>query len=80
MAYYRSVGDIPRKRHTQHRSADGHLLLEELMGADGFSSDSALLYHRHIPSAVTAAAPGTCLIWRRWPTTRCGPGICSLRS
>jgi homogentisate 1,2-dioxygenase len=55
MAHYRSVGNVPLKRHTQHRSADGNLLLEELVGADGFSSDSALLYHRHIPSAVTAS-------------------------
>lgn len=55
MAYYRSVGEIPRKRHTQHRTDDGRLLLEELVGAEGFSSDSALFYHREIPSAVTAA-------------------------
>ena len=27
------------------------------MGADGFSSDSSLLYHRHIPAAVLAAEP-----------------------
>jgi homogentisate 1,2-dioxygenase len=28
------------------------LLFEELMGEEGFSSDSSLLYHRHIPSAI----------------------------
>jgi homogentisate 1,2-dioxygenase len=57
MAYYRSVGTIPPKRHTQHRRADGGLYYEELMGEEGFSSDSSLLYHRHIPSAIVDASP-----------------------
>ncbi len=52
MAFYRSVGDLPPKRHTQHRRPDGGLYSEELMGEEGFSSDSALLYHRGIPAAV----------------------------
>ena len=52
MAFYRSVGDVPHKRHTQHRSPDGTLYFEELMGEEGFSSDSSLLYHVNIPSAV----------------------------
>jgi homogentisate 1,2-dioxygenase len=55
MAYYRQVGLVPPKRHTQHRRADGGLYYEELMGQEGFSSDSSLLYHRHIPSAIVAA-------------------------
>ncbi|HWB66562.1 MAG TPA: homogentisate 1,2-dioxygenase [Mycobacteriales bacterium] len=57
MAFYRQVGDVPPKRHTQHRRPDGGLYAEELMGAEGFSSDSSLLYHRGIPSAITAARP-----------------------
>jgi homogentisate 1,2-dioxygenase len=52
MAHYRSVGEIPPKRHTQHRDADGALYYEELMGEEGFSSDSSLLYHRGVPSAL----------------------------
>ncbi len=55
MAFYRSVGDIPPKRHTQHRQPDGSLYFEELMGEEGFFSDSSLLYHRGSPSAITAA-------------------------
>lgn len=55
MAYYRSVGDVPPTRHTQHRDADGNLFREELMGEEGFSSDSSLLYHRGVPSALVAA-------------------------
>jgi homogentisate 1,2-dioxygenase len=52
MAYYRSVGTVPPKRHTQHRDPQGRLYFEELMGEEGFSSDSSLLYHRNIPSAI----------------------------
>jgi homogentisate 1,2-dioxygenase len=52
MAYYQRRGDIPPKRHTQHRDTEGKLYYEELMGEEGFVSDSALLYHREIPSAV----------------------------
>ena len=57
MAYYRSVGEVPRKRHTQFRQPDGSLYAEELMGQEGFSSDSSLLYHRHLPTAIVAAEP-----------------------
>ncbi|MGH8870080.1 MAG: homogentisate 1,2-dioxygenase [Actinomycetes bacterium] len=63
MPYYRAVGAIPRKRHTQFRKSDGSLYAEELMGVEGFSSDSALLYHEHLPTAIVDAteweAPGS---------------------
>ena len=55
MARYRSVGSVPRKRHTQHRRADGGLYYEELVGEEGFSSDSSLIYHRGVPSALVDA-------------------------
>ena len=57
MAHYLSVGDVPHKRHTQHRRPDGGLYYEELMGEEGFSSDSSLLYHRELPSAIVDARP-----------------------
>src|SRR3954468_4903197 len=53
--FYRSVGDVPRKRHLRSRDARGALLAEELMGAHGFSGEGALLYHRYSPSAIVAA-------------------------
>ena len=53
MAHYRALGRLPRQRHTQLRDDDGHLFREELMGEEGFSSDSSLLYHRGVPSAIT---------------------------
>ncbi len=55
MPYYRRVGDIPPKRHTQFRGPDGQLYAEELMGQEGFSSSSSLLYHRHPPTALRGA-------------------------
>ena len=57
MAHYRQLGSIPPKRHTQHRTPEGGLYYEELMGEEGFSSDSSLLYHRGIPSAIVDAVP-----------------------
>ncbi len=57
MPYYRSVGDVPAKRHTHHLDESGHRFAEELMGQEGFSSNSSLLYHRHSPSALTAIEP-----------------------
>src|ERR1039458_4655274 len=59
MAHYRSVGQIPPKRHTQHRRPDGGLFSEELMGEEGFSSDSSLLYHTFMPSTIVNAQDWT---------------------
>jgi homogentisate 1,2-dioxygenase len=55
MAYYRRVGEVPRKRHMQFRDSEGQLYAEELMGTEGFSSDQSLLYHRWLPTAITGA-------------------------
>ncbi|SDP16468.1 homogentisate 1,2-dioxygenase [Klenkia soli] len=55
MAFYRQVGSVPPKRHTQHRTPEGGLYREELMGEEGFSSDSSLLYHSGVPSSLVDA-------------------------
>ncbi|GIJ21796.1 homogentisate 1,2-dioxygenase [Micromonospora lutea] len=67
MPYYRSVGELPRKRHTQFRQPDGSLYTEELMGQEGFSSDSSLLYHRYAPTAIVAAEEFTPPVMTRVP-------------
>ena len=54
MPYYRNIGNVPPKRHTQHRDKQGRLYYEELMGEEGFSSSSSLLYHRNHPSSIRA--------------------------
>src|ERR1700759_268842 len=56
MPYYRMTGEVPRKRHIRFRDAAGHLYAEELMGEEGFVSDSSLLYHRHPPTAIVKSA------------------------
>src|SRR6516164_4018148 len=56
MPYYRAVGQLPKKRHTQFRQPDGTLYAVELMGAEGFSGSSALLYHRQPPTAILEAS------------------------
>src|SRR3989440_6259912 len=67
MAYYRSIGEVPPKRHTQFRRPDGGLYAEELMGQEGFSSDSSLLYHRYPPTAIVSAEEFTPPAWSRLP-------------
>ncbi|MCU1494084.1 MAG: homogentisate 1,2-dioxygenase [Acidimicrobiaceae bacterium] len=51
---YLSVGDVPRKRHAVHLDPAGRRMSEELMGEEGFSGPSSLLYHRYSPSALSA--------------------------
>jgi homogentisate 1,2-dioxygenase len=46
------MGEIPRKRHTAFRKPNGGLYAEELMGHEGFTGTSALLYHVHPPTTV----------------------------
>jgi homogentisate 1,2-dioxygenase len=67
MPYYRHVGEIPRKRHTQFRQPDGSLYAEELMGVEGFSADSSLLYHRHLPTAIVESEVCQAPAWSRSP-------------
>jgi homogentisate 1,2-dioxygenase len=67
MPYYRRAGEVPPKRHTQFRRPDGGLYAEELMGQEGFSSDSSLLYHRYPPTAIVAAEEYTPPAWSRRP-------------
>jgi homogentisate 1,2-dioxygenase len=55
MTHYRRIGEVPPKRHTRFVQPDGSLYAEELMGEEGFSSDSSLLYHRNLPTAIVAA-------------------------
>lgn len=57
MPYYRSVGEVPRKRHLRSPAPGGGLLHEELMGEEGFSGESSLLYHLRSPSALLDADP-----------------------
>ena len=52
MAYYHQAGVIPRKRHIQFKKENGGLYSEELVGTEGFSGVSSLVYHLHPPTLV----------------------------
>jgi homogentisate 1,2-dioxygenase len=52
MPFYHTLGQIPRKRHIIFRKPDGGLYAEELMGHEGFTGNSALLYHTYPPTTV----------------------------
>jgi homogentisate 1,2-dioxygenase len=52
MPTYHTLGSIPRKRHIAFRRPDGGLYAEQLVGNEGFTGPSALLYHIHPPTTV----------------------------
>ena len=54
MPLYRQVGTIPPKRHTVFRQNNGQLYHEELVGTEGFSGISSLVYHLYPPTLVKA--------------------------
>ena len=53
---YASLGRIPAKRHVQYRDPDANgnapLLVEEVMGFEGFSGNESILYHLFSPCRV----------------------------
>lgn len=63
MPFYHTLGQIPRKRHTVFRRPDGGLYAEELMGHDGFTGTSSLLYHAHPPTTVKSARKLRDVLW-----------------
>lgn len=84
MSIYHTLGQIPRKRHTVFRKPNGGIYAEELMGHEGFTGTSALLYHVHPPTTVKSvrriketafeADPDQALRHRHFLTGRVKPG------
>ena len=52
MPFYHSLGKIPDKRHIVSRQPNGNLYQEELVGTQGFSGLSSLVYHLYAPTCV----------------------------
>jgi homogentisate 1,2-dioxygenase len=52
MPFYQVNGEIPSKRHTVFRKPDNSLYHEELVGTEGFSGSSSLVYHLYPPTQV----------------------------
>jgi homogentisate 1,2-dioxygenase len=56
--FYKRLGEIPKKRHTQFRKSDGSLYYEQVMGTKGFSGIQSILYHHHPPTKVSQIQTG----------------------
>lgn len=53
MPFYHKLGKFPQKRHVQFRQPDGSLYKEQVIGTEGFSGISSILYHINPPTKVT---------------------------
>ena len=69
MPIYHQLGSIPRKRHIAFRRPDGGLYAEELMGHEGFTGTSSLLYHVFPPTTVKSARKICDVRWEADDTT-----------
>ena len=54
--HYYSLGNLPKKRHTQFRKEDGSLYSEQLFTTEGFSDNYSLLYHNQPPTQIIQIA------------------------
>ena len=63
---YVQMGDVPPKRHTQVRGDDGRLLVEEVMGYEGFSGNESILLHLESPCRVREVREFTPLVLEEW--------------
>lgn len=52
MPFYHTLGHVPDKRHVVDRQPNGKLYQEELVGTQGFSGLSSLVYHLYPPTRV----------------------------
>jgi homogentisate 1,2-dioxygenase len=62
---YVSRGELPAKRHSQFRD-NGRLLVEEVMGYEGFSGNESILYHHHSPCRIDAVGEFRPLVREEW--------------
>jgi homogentisate 1,2-dioxygenase len=62
---YMAMGELPAKRHTQFRKGDD-LLVEEVMGYEGFSGNESILYHLHSPCRVASVEEFTPIEVEEW--------------
>ncbi len=62
---YAALGQLPPKRHAQFRD-DGRLLVEEVMGYEGFSGNESILYHLNSPCRIAAVGELRELARQEW--------------
>src|SRR6059036_3805345 len=64
---YVSMGQVPAKRHTQFRAdPEGTLLVEEVMGYEGFSGNESILYHLQSPCRISEVGEFTPRVRDEW--------------
>jgi homogentisate 1,2-dioxygenase len=63
MPIYHRLGRLPRKRHVALRKEGDGIHYEELVGNQGFTGPSSLLYHLRLPTAVKSVRPLRGLGW-----------------
>ena len=62
---YVSIGRVPAKRHTQFRE-NGTLLVEEVMGYEGFSGNESILYHLQSPCRISELGGFEPIVREEW--------------
>ena len=62
---YVQMGRLPAKRHTQFRE-NGTLLVEEVMGYEGFSGNESILYHLNSPCRLDEVGQFRPLVKENW--------------
>ena len=62
---YLAMGELPAKRHTQFRDGDA-LLVEEVMGYEGFSGNESILYHLQSPCRVAEVGAFEPIVREEW--------------
>ena len=62
---YVQMGRVPPKRHIQIRE-DDRLLVEEVVGYEGFSGNESILYHLESPCRVAAVGDFTPIVLQEW--------------
>jgi len=62
---YVSMGEVPPKRHTQVRE-DGQLLVEEVMGYEGFSGNESILLHLQSPCRLKEVGEFEPIVLEEW--------------
>ncbi len=67
MPIYHQLGRVPRKRHVAFRKEGGGIHYEELVGNQGFTGPSSLLYHLRLPTAVKSVRPLSAIEWAAEP-------------
>ena len=63
---YAALGEVPPKRHAQTRGPDGQLLVEEVLGYEGFSGNESILYHLGSPCRVAEVGAFTPIVREEW--------------